>query len=707
MIEPVVLDNESYEEIFEEIRSVANRRYPGWTDFNIHDPGITLLQMFALRKEEQQFFMDQIGDAHLESYLKLLGIHRRSAKPAACMIRLTPPQELTLVDRLKFYAGDLPFEIEGPRTLVKEDIDLCMSGDGESDVRKWRRQGHLFDVMGGQFLAFGEEPKPGSSLYMRLGSPLPKDKQLLLYLSVLTGPHKRTPVADEQGRDWPDFVPFVSLSLEFFSEDGWREVSDPKDETKGLIRNGFFHFLLDASMKETSIHGEKGYYLRLTYRDGQFDVLPCLTNISLNVARAMQMDTRIESVTVKGNRRSVVVVSPMAEYSINRIFRREGERYCPVDVERKVLFSDENAILFQLREEEKDDLRDEEAITYLVINMEWEVGKLHALGQGNGFPGQRIVLEEKGILPEHLSLLIEDELYPRTFRLWRWVEDFGRSGPEDRVFSFDEEENAIIFGDGICGCVPEGQILLAGCCLTRGPAGNIKAGRIHRAAGLAMERMAISNITEGRGGAWAETYRDCFLKVQRMLKRPRTAVTAKDVEDRIKRTPGLLLEAVKVLPAHEVRQFAKNVSDPNLYTMIRPVGHKPGAPIHPGYRLNILRYMEHYRPVGSQIILFPPEYVTIELFVDALARAEYRHLERQLDRDLREWFGAYADVFGSEIIYGSLYAWLGDRPYIRQLRSLDISVKGTGARQNKEGDIRLAPNGIAVLGNIRHALSMV
>ncbi len=192
-----------------------------------------------------------------------------------------------------------------------------------------------------------------------------------------------------------------------------------------------------------------------------------------------------------------------------------------------------------------------------------------------------------------------------------------------------------------------------------------------------------------------------------MLKCPQTAVSAKDVEERIKKTPGLRLEAVKVLPADEVRKFAKNVSDLNLYTMIRPYGHQPGMPIHPGYRLNILRYMEHYRPVGSQIVLYPPEYVKIELFVDAIVKAEYRYLEKLMDEDLRKWFAGYADVFGSEIVYGSLYAWLKERPYIRQIRSLDLSVKGTGARQNKEGDIWVAPNGIAMLGAVRHALSMV
>ena len=117
--------------------------------------------------------------------------------------------------------------------------------------------------------------------------------------------------------------------------------------------------------------------------------------------------------------------------------------------------------------------------------------------------------------------------------------------------------------------------------------------------------------------------------------------------------------------------------------------------------------MEAYRPVGSRIVLYPPDYVEVELFIDAVTRPEYRELERLLEEDLQGYFDRFGDAFGKVILYGSLYGWLAGRPYIHRLRSLDMEYKGTGAVQNEEGDIILSPNGIAVLGRIRHALSMV
>ncbi len=702
MIDPVVLDNESYEDIFEELRSVANRYYPGWTDFNIHDPGITLLQLFALRKEEQQFFMDQIGNDHLRSYLKLLSIHKRTIKPAACMIRMTPPSDMLLADNLKLYADDLTFELDGAKQLVNKDIDMCMHEASDGKIQKWRRRGHLFDQMGGRFLAFGQKPETGNHMYLRIEAPLPVDRQLSLYLSFFSGSENRTPIEDENGNDFRDFVPFADISVEYFAGGEWKNALFQNDDTKGFIRDGFFYFQIKEAMTETAVFKEKGFFLRLTYQKGQFDIPPCLTNVSLNVAKALQKDTRIEGIWAGGTSESVTIHSSMAQYSINRLFRKEEDKLIPVDVIKKELLSDDDAVRFLLPASGKKN----ETIDYFVINIEWEARELHMAGTGKGLPGQRIVLEEKGIMPESLSLLVQDEIQPLKYKLWSWVDDFGGYGSEDLVFSFDEDENAIVFGDGICGCVPEGKILIASCCFTKGPAGNIKSRRIDRIRGIAMSGTALSNITEGKGGAYGETYRDCFLRVMNLLKQPQTAVSAGDVEERIKRTPGLCLEAVKVLSVEEVGRFEKNASALNLYTMIRPYGHKPGEPLHPGYRLNILRYMEHYRPVGSQIVLYPPEYVKIEVFVDAVVRAEYRYVEILLEKDLQKWFGEFEDKFGCEIKQGILFAWIRKRPYILFLKSLDLSVKGTGARQNRDGDILIVPNGIAEFDCVHFVLSM-
>ena len=68
-----ILDDERFQEISEQARSMIPRLAPDWTDFNHHDPGITFLELFAFLKESQQYHLDQIGPRNQQKYLKLLG----------------------------------------------------------------------------------------------------------------------------------------------------------------------------------------------------------------------------------------------------------------------------------------------------------------------------------------------------------------------------------------------------------------------------------------------------------------------------------------------------------------------------------------------------------------------------------------------------------------------------------------------------------
>ena len=61
-----VLDDEGFQEIWEQARSMIPRLAPEWTDFNQHDPGITFLELFAFLKESQQYHLDQIGPRNLQ-----------------------------------------------------------------------------------------------------------------------------------------------------------------------------------------------------------------------------------------------------------------------------------------------------------------------------------------------------------------------------------------------------------------------------------------------------------------------------------------------------------------------------------------------------------------------------------------------------------------------------------------------------------------
>ena len=74
MLNLPVLDDQRFEDIVTEAKKRIPQLCAEWTDFNEHDPGITLIELFAWYKQMQQYHLDQITADHLRMFLKLMGI---------------------------------------------------------------------------------------------------------------------------------------------------------------------------------------------------------------------------------------------------------------------------------------------------------------------------------------------------------------------------------------------------------------------------------------------------------------------------------------------------------------------------------------------------------------------------------------------------------------------------------------------------------
>jgi predicted phage baseplate assembly protein len=76
------LDDKTFNEIVDEVRSLIPRYYPEWTDHNVHDPGITFIELFAWLAEMQIYQLDQITDQNYKKFLKLLNYYPCDIQPA-------------------------------------------------------------------------------------------------------------------------------------------------------------------------------------------------------------------------------------------------------------------------------------------------------------------------------------------------------------------------------------------------------------------------------------------------------------------------------------------------------------------------------------------------------------------------------------------------------------------------------------------------
>jgi hypothetical protein len=59
-------------DLVQEARALIPRRAPAWTDHNVHDPGITFIELFAWLVEMQLYQLNRVGERPSRSVRKAL-----------------------------------------------------------------------------------------------------------------------------------------------------------------------------------------------------------------------------------------------------------------------------------------------------------------------------------------------------------------------------------------------------------------------------------------------------------------------------------------------------------------------------------------------------------------------------------------------------------------------------------------------------------
>src|SRR6266540_3482606 len=81
------LDDRRWEDLVDEGRSLIPFYAPEWTDHNVHDPGISLLELFAWVTEQDLYTVNRVTDAHRRKLLALAGgVAPDPPRPAGTML---------------------------------------------------------------------------------------------------------------------------------------------------------------------------------------------------------------------------------------------------------------------------------------------------------------------------------------------------------------------------------------------------------------------------------------------------------------------------------------------------------------------------------------------------------------------------------------------------------------------------------------------
>ena len=67
------LDDRTFDDLVSELRALIPRYAPAWTDHNVSDPGIMLIELFAWLAEALLYRLNRIPKASEARFLELLG----------------------------------------------------------------------------------------------------------------------------------------------------------------------------------------------------------------------------------------------------------------------------------------------------------------------------------------------------------------------------------------------------------------------------------------------------------------------------------------------------------------------------------------------------------------------------------------------------------------------------------------------------------
>ena len=77
------LDDRNFQELVDDARRLIHRKCPEWSEHNISDPGITLIETFAMMMDQLIYRLNRVPDRNYIKFLELLGLELRPPGAAA------------------------------------------------------------------------------------------------------------------------------------------------------------------------------------------------------------------------------------------------------------------------------------------------------------------------------------------------------------------------------------------------------------------------------------------------------------------------------------------------------------------------------------------------------------------------------------------------------------------------------------------------
>lgn len=269
------IDTVDFDALVEQARLSIPRYAADWTDHNVHDPGMMLIELGAWLADQQSFTTGFVSDEHLEAFAALLGARPEPARPARGLVW----PDADAIDGNPTAAGsDLP---AGARATIRQQPDIAFRAAATvhlSPARRLAVERHAEPL-----------PSADSAVELLFDRPL-----------VETGTPGMGPIAI--GIEIDDVMSEVAradvggrLTIDYRLEDNlgadpWRRLDVVSDSTSALGRTGVVRVLVPAVALVPGANAKRRSRLRVGTRYRNNPVPPVVRRSAINVIEVEQRE---------------------------------------------------------------------------------------------------------------------------------------------------------------------------------------------------------------------------------------------------------------------------------------------------------------------------------------------------------------------------------------------------------------------------------
>ncbi|MBQ7840690.1 MAG: baseplate J/gp47 family protein [Lachnospiraceae bacterium] len=675
------LDDITYEQLLENAIHKIPQLTKEWTDFNVHDPGITTLEIYTWLIDMLNYYINATGDVHTYKYMKLLGITPQECCPAAAWVFMKG--EAFIPKNFPVYAGDKCF-------TAAKDTQIVNNSFLRLYVRRKEKMAELTDFIGkgGSFTAvFDPALENEEALYLEFAAPLLGKTDLFVTV-------QKQPGRSELPRD------FLLSETEIFWYDGesWQKANMLQDQTNGLLKSGIMTFEIQGEMKACQEDGlSEGFYLKIAPKENHYDIAPRIGGISLNPVFMEQKENlcrRLRLTAAEG-----VDTYPIGEYlaadekiavGIRKDSADQYEILCDFNGDRDGCIRidrTEGTLCFDREKLPKAGTRID------VFLMKEQMEKDMEIGITDGCVGQEFPLFVKN--PWDTELLIgkfEEGVF--VYQHWKRIEQLEKAGRRDRVFVWDEKEGVIRFGDGLHGMVPrEGSLIRVSCLsISQFGEGNVRPGEIRRIYDEKYADITASNEEAAFGGRFTETLEEMQKRLEESIRAQKRLVAPCDYEQMAAKIPGLLIRKAKVMDAQEYCKNHGLTWQPyDVWLVVCPQNQNRQTVLSKEYEEAILKWLEPYRMLNTRIRAVGPSYTAVSVSGRIVIRGRKEEAKQQVEALLYEMLESLEKecCFGAVISHGDIFMRLESLPCVERVEELHLAPGGSMGHRNDRGDILL------------------